>query len=151
MKNKKLKNKRSMDIINLLGIKYKIMEHQDWNDVVLHVKRDPKRKNYDTKNVDVRKKTTHASYVGKIEKACENDTYHVKKVSPQFQQSIQRTRQEKNLTQKQLATMCNLQTSVIRDYEAGTAIPSPKEVNIIKNVLGIKNCHKKLPLSFLFS
>jgi putative transcription factor len=114
------------------------MEHQDWNDVILHVKHDPKQKKYDTTNVEIKKKQTHVSHASKIEKECENDTYHIKKVPPQLQQSIQKARQEKNLTQKQLATMCNMQVSVIRDYESGNAIPSQREVNIIRNILGLK-------------
>jgi ribosome-binding protein aMBF1 (putative translation factor) len=113
------------------------MEHQDWEDVIFHAKKDPKQLRYDTKNIEVIKKTTPNNQFRKIEKACENDTYQVRKVPTDLQQSIQQARQQQGFTQKQLATMCNLQTSVIRDYEAGVAIPTKNEIATIKRILKI--------------
>jgi len=122
------------------------MEHQDWNDVILHTKKDTTQKiNRDIKTIDVKKKTSVKSSQNQpspnkahiIEQQCENDTFHVKKLKPQTKMSIQRARQSKNLTQSQLAALCNLQTTIIRDYENGTAVPSKQTLQKIGSALGI--------------
>lgn len=73
----------------------------------------------------------------KIEERSEEGDYQIQKVSRDFQLKLQRARQDKHLTQKQLASLCNLQESVIRNYEQGNAIPNYKEINKIGQVLGV--------------
>ena len=50
---------------------------------------------------------------------------------------MQQGRQEKQMTQKQLAFACNLPESKIKDYENGTAIPDQREISKISKALGL--------------
>ena len=70
-----------------------------------------------------------------ITKIDEGD-YTIKKVSGSLSQQIIKARQEKGWTQKELATSCNFNVAIIRDYENGTGIPKNSEMNIMTNILG---------------
>jgi transcriptional regulator with XRE-family HTH domain len=56
---------------------------------------------------------------------------------------IQKARQRKQLTQKDLADLSNLPIGTIRAYEKGTAVPNPGELNAMGKVLGITLSNKK--------
>jgi len=51
---------------------------------------------------------------------------------------IQQGRQEKKLTQKELATRINEKPQVINDYEGGRAIPNQQVLAKIERIIGIK-------------
>ena len=52
--------------------------------------------------------------------AIENaEDFHVEKVSMSLQRAIQKARQDKGMSQKDLATKINEKPSVVADYEAG--------------------------------
>ncbi|KAG8190399.1 hypothetical protein JTE90_022041 [Oedothorax gibbosus] len=51
---------------------------------------------------------------------------------------IQQGRQNKNLTQKDLATRINEKPQVINDYEAGRAVPNQQILTKIERVIGMK-------------
>lgn len=65
--------------------------------------------------------------------------FHVERVSLSLGKAIQQARQEKSLTQKDLATKVNEKPSVINDYESGRA-PNPNQQLLAKmeRVLGVK-------------
>ena len=77
----------------------------------------------------------------KIEKIADGDEDVVMKsntVSPDLKLQIQQARQAKKLTQKQLATSCNLPESVIKSYENGTAQANGQELAKMSRILGVK-------------
>lgn len=67
-----------------------------------------------------------------------DDVVSVKKVEANVGKTISQVRQEKKLTQKDLATRCNEKPQVINDYEAGRAIPNQQVLAKIERVLGVK-------------
>ncbi|XP_051175569.1 endothelial differentiation-related factor 1 homolog [Leptopilina boulardi] len=60
------------------------------------------------------------------------------KVSLDLGKLIQQGRQNKGLSQKDLATKVNEKAQVINDYEAGRGIPNQLVIGKIEKVLGIK-------------
>ncbi|XP_071476494.1 endothelial differentiation-related factor 1 homolog [Diadema antillarum] len=68
----------------------------------------------------------------------ETEELHHNRVSMDVGKIIQRARQEKNFTQKDLATKINEKPQVINDYEAGRAIPNNQIFNKLERVLGVK-------------
>lgn len=73
-----------------------------------------------------------------IEKNADSeDVIRTPKVTNNFCKQMQQARQEKQMTQKQLAFACNLPESKIKDYENGTAIPNQKEISKINKALGL--------------
>lgn len=67
-----------------------------------------------------------------------DDVVSVKKVDVSVGKTISQTRQEKKLTQKDLATRVNEKPQVINDYEAGRAVPNQQVLAKIERVLGVK-------------
>jgi len=51
---------------------------------------------------------------------------------------IQKGRQDKKLTQKELATKINEKPQIVNDYEAGRAIPNQQVLGKLERALGIK-------------
>ncbi|EDR29282.1 hypothetical protein, conserved [Entamoeba dispar SAW760] len=84
--------------------------------------------------------TTSGSDIRTIErKADEGETPLVhKQVSHKVSLEIQRARQEKHLTQKELAQKINEKPQTIADYESGRAIPSQQVLAKLERVLGVK-------------
>lgn len=68
----------------------------------------------------------------------ENEVAPPAKVSMDVGKAIQRGRQEKKLTQKDLATRVNEKPNVINDYEAGRAVPNQQLLGKIERVIGLK-------------
>ena len=62
----------------------------------------------------------------------------MKKVDTNVGKAIQRARQEKKFTQKDLATKVNEKPNVINDYEAGRAIPNQQVLGKLERALGVK-------------
>lgn len=119
------------------------MSHQDWKPVVLRkstsqLKRS-EQKNVSSGNIVKRygggqnKQTINTSSISYDEDHVPKD-----KVSLTLRTQIQQARVAKGLTQKQLSTKCNLQASIIKDYEAGLAIPNSQILNKLRKVLGCK-------------
>ncbi|BFU19593.1 Helix-turn-helix protein, putative [Entamoeba histolytica HM-1:IMSS-B] len=84
--------------------------------------------------------TTSGSDIRSIErKADEGETPLVhKQVSHKVSLEIQRARQEKHLTQKELAQKINEKPQTIADYESGKAIPSQQVLAKLERILGVK-------------
>lgn len=73
----------------------------------------------------------------KIEQNAEEGIYQHKKVSYDLKMQIQKARQAKNMTQKQVAEKCQLPVQVIKNYEAGIGIPNSEYLTLIGRVLGV--------------
>ena len=72
----------------------------------------------------------------KIEKIVDSDEPLIKKtLSQSIRLSIQRKRNEKGWTQKDLANNCQISESIIKDYENGKGIPDQKILTKIMKVL----------------
>lgn len=78
-----------------------------------------------------------------IEKNAEEGNFKVDTVNHNLRMDIQRARQRKNLTQKDLADLSNLPLGTIRAYEKGTAIPNPNQLRAMSKVLGVTLSNKK--------
>jgi putative transcription factor len=67
----------------------------------------------------------------------DNESTKVKTVSHQLSAEIQRQRQLKNMTQKDLATLINEKQSVVTDYEQGKAVPNEGVIQRMEKALGV--------------
>ncbi|ANB13389.1 Mbf1p [Sugiyamaella lignohabitans] len=68
----------------------------------------------------------------------ENEVAPPAKISMDVGRALQKARQDKNLTQKDLATRVNEKPTVINDYEAGRAVPNQQLLAKIERVVGVK-------------
>lgn len=80
----------------------------------------------------------------------ENDVAPPPKVEISVGRAIQKARQEKQMTQKDLAQKINEKPQVVNEYEAGKAIPNQQILGKMERVLGIKLRGKNIgePLTF---
>jgi len=118
------------------------MEHQDWTTVVLNKKNAKIIKSENTEKVinsyaskNTQKSVATPAY--KIEEKVDGDDYQMPTISHKLQMQIQQARQAKKMTQKQFAQACNMQQTIIRDYENGSIIPNQKDILKMSKVLGI--------------
>ena len=72
-----------------------------------------------------------------VEQKADDGNYTLPTISRELQTQIQQARNQKGMSQKQLAVACNLQESIIRSYEQGTCLPNSKEMNVMSKVLGV--------------
>ena len=68
----------------------------------------------------------------------ETDIVKPKKIDLNVGKAIQKGRQAKNLTQKDLATKINEKPTVVNDYESGRGIPNQQVLAKMERALGIK-------------
>lgn len=68
----------------------------------------------------------------------DNEVAPPAKVTMEVGRAIQKGRQLKNFTQKDLATRVNEKQNVINDYEAGRAVPNQQLLGKMERALGIK-------------
>nr|ADO28206.1 endothelial differentiation-related factor 1-like protein [Ictalurus furcatus] len=68
----------------------------------------------------------------------ETEELHHERVALSVGKAIQQGRQNKGLTQKDLATKINEKPQVIADYEAGKAIPNNQVMGKIERAIGLK-------------
>ena len=59
-------------------------------------------------------------------------------VSKDLKLALQKARNAKGLTQKQLAAQCQMQPQVINEYESGKAIPNNQIIAKLERALGAK-------------
>lgn len=67
-----------------------------------------------------------------------DDVVPTKKLDMNVGKAIQQARQEKKLTQKDLATKINEKPNVINDYEAGRAVPNQQLLGKLERALGVR-------------
>jgi len=132
------------------------MEHQDWGNVSWDTRGSKKsgqskKKQLQTAarqgSVDVDKKynagtnTQSSSGEGKsaVKIEAETESFSVPKVSVELRKLIMQARTSAKMTQKDLATACNLKVSIIQDYEAGKAIPNSAMLKKIERAIKQKS------------
>ncbi|KAJ3050363.1 multiprotein-bridging factor 1, partial [Quaeritorhiza haematococci] len=95
-------------------------------------------------SVQTEKKVVHTNVKGSLDpsKAAkidrETEDFHIERVNLSVAKAIQKGRQEKGLTQKELATKINEKQTVVNEYEAGKGIPNQQILGKMERVLGIK-------------
>jgi len=108
------------------------MNHQDWEPVIV-------RKRSTTNATRSSTKQRHNPLGAALFRELDSDNPTApKKVNHATATSIQKARNAKGLTQKQLASRINVPASTINDYESGRAIPDRCLLNKIGRTLGIK-------------
>ena len=117
------------------------LAHQDWKAVTLHrnytASETLKKAQRTGTSTSVEKQTTQGvSNSKKLDN--ETETFNIVKSGLTLGKEIQQGRSNKNLTQKQLATMLNEKPQVIQQYENGQAIPNPQIINKLQKALGVK-------------
>ena len=108
------------------------MEHQDWNTVVW--------------NKPVKKRETKAERVAREKPSGTKQFINLdgdnpdapKKVDYDLRMNIQKARQAKKMTQKELAGKINVQANIVNDYESGKTVPSSAILAKMARVLGTK-------------
>ena len=90
-------------------------------------------KKYGSTNV---KSNPEGQRLTKLDKT--DDVVAVKKLDSNVGKVISQARQEKKLTQKDLATKVNEKPQVINDYVAGRAIPNQQVLGKLERTLGVK-------------
>lgn len=105
--------------------------HQDWNQIVLTNESNKKQKSHEIKN----KPNDNLAHAYKLENDSEN--FKNKRVTSSVRNQIIKARASKKMTQKELATRSNLQSTIISDIESGRAIYNPQHIRKIGRVLGI--------------
>ncbi|GBG25779.1 Multiprotein-bridging factor 1 [Hondaea fermentalgiana] len=121
------------------------MEHQDWADVTWS-KAPSKASAARSGLLDTEKKVgaggnTQAaagpSHAARVEE--DSESFANAKVSLELKKLLQQERTKAGMTQKELATACNLKANIIQDYEAGKAIPNSMLLKKIERALKQKN------------
>lgn len=77
------------------------------------------------------------SHAIKVERACEDGSFVPKKLPKEFSLEIQRARQAKGWTQKELALKLGVTADIVKKYENGTIVPQGAVTGKIKQVLGL--------------
>lgn len=68
----------------------------------------------------------------------ETEELHHEKIGMDVGRLIQQGRQDKKLTQKELATKINEKPQIVNDYEAGRAIPNQQVMGKLERALGLR-------------
>ena len=118
------------------------MEHQDWTTVTLKKKNNKPKTNTNESSIPV---SQHINKQNKsnvnsaiIERKMDEGTFELPKVTHNLQQQLQKARQEKSMTQKELANKCNLTESTVKSYESGKAVPNQSDIDKMSKALGIR-------------
>mmetsp|Transcript_18348 Transcript_18348/g.36054 ORF Transcript_18348/g.36054 Transcript_18348/m.36054 type:complete len:174 (-) Transcript_18348:640-1161(-) len=120
------------------------MDHQDWESVTWS-KAPSKVSAARAGQLDTEKKfgaggnaqASGGSNAVKLEE--DSESFANAKVSQELKKMLQLERQKAGLTQKDLATACNLKATIIQDYEAGKAIPNSMVIKKIERAIKQKN------------
>ena len=105
------------------------MLHQDWNPVVFHGKSTHTRKT-NTRKTKI-KSTTKPNTNNKIKLTTKPPSLTLRK-------ALIKGRNEKKLSQKDLALQLNIKQNIITAYENGTLKPGNRILEKLQRILGIK-------------
>lgn len=110
------------------------MEHQDWEQYIIHCKTSKQDKN------DKLKKNNHIENTREniLEKKVSTGNLKHKKVTKELSQEIQKARLSSGLTQKDLAKQLSIPQNIINDIECGKAIYNGQQISKIKRKLKLK-------------
>ena len=112
-----------------------IMEHQDWESIIIKAKHKDGTGYTDTKTQEDQQKVNFNNFEKKFEKNIENGTMKTVKVDKNKSLSIQQKRLAKGLTQKDLANKINVPIKTINEIESGKAKNNPQIINRINRIL----------------
>lgn len=79
---------------------------------------------------------TEGQRLAKIDR--DNEVAPPAKIDMSVGRAIQKGRQDKGLTQKELASKINEKPNVVNDYEAGRAVPNQQLLGKIERAVGVK-------------
>jgi ribosome-binding protein aMBF1 (putative translation factor) len=113
------------------------MEHQDWEQYIIHCNSDKKEKK-EKKEKEKKTGPNHFLKDIKLDKKIEEGDLKHQKINKELSKQIQQARLSKGYTQKDLANKLSLQASIINDIECGRAIYNGQQISKIKRILGIK-------------
>lgn len=118
-----------------------MQDFQDFRPVVLHAKNNNKNlKTQDKTSLEnmarIHDVNGHLKTMSKLDN--ETEDFHIDRVSSTLKQHILKARNEKKMTQAQLAQAINEKPQVIQEYESGKAVPKPQVLNKLSRVLGVK-------------
>jgi DNA-binding XRE family transcriptional regulator len=111
------------------------MEHQDFKQVTLN---NPQKvealRKFNTKNVIIPRKE-HEQKIVKIDE--NNNIVKINKISPVTSNFIRNARNEKKITQKEMAQKTNLPLKTINDIEKGSCVYKATDINKIAKYLNV--------------
>ncbi len=107
------------------------MHHQDWENIVFN------KKSEDLAKQEILRKHNPPG-TAKFRELDSEDPPAPEKVKNSTSMAIQKARQAKKMTQKDLAILLNIQACVISEYESGNATPNRQILSKISKVLGVK-------------
>ena len=106
------------------------MDNQDWKQVTWH----NKNKTVKNKKQIINKQSSTSQLKNKLDNT---EIGQIKTIGKKVGSIIQKSRTAKKITQKDLAKLINQNTSVIVDYEKGTAKPNQIIINKLEIHLGV--------------
>lgn len=106
------------------------MQHQDWNTVKWNKKLSQPNRD--------RERKENPPGTARFRNLDSDDPTPSKKISHCLKMKIQKGRQTKKMSQRDLAVALNVQMSVIKNYESGKAIPCKSTLSKIGRLLGVK-------------
>tara|TARA_A100001015_G_C15036218_1_gene736377 strand:+ start:3667 stop:4008 length:342 start_codon:yes stop_codon:yes gene_type:complete len=109
------------------------MDHQDWGTNIINIQNKEPSK-------PVQKivlSESHSHFV-KLNNADGEDGFHQETISYSLRMEIQKARNAKKLSQKQLAKNLNISATIIHEYESGKSIPNPSMLVKLSKELGVK-------------
>jgi len=115
------------------------MEHQDWENYIIHCKGGDKTLDGKDKIPDDKKKNTDVLQKDtKLEKKIEEGNMKHQKIDPELSKKIQQGRLSKGLTQKQLANQLSIPVTEINEIENGRFTYNGQKISKVKRFLSIK-------------
>ncbi|KAH9779018.1 multiprotein-bridging factor 1b [Citrus sinensis] len=125
---------------------------QDWEPVVIKKKAPNAATKKDEKVVNAARRAAHAGTnkaassstslnTRKLDEDTENLAHD--RVPSELKKAIVQARNDKKLTQSQLAQLINEKPQVIQEYESGKAIPNQQILTKLERALGVKLRGKK--------
>ncbi len=116
------------------------MSNQNWDQVVIHKNtRSKTKKTSSIGNILNKYGTPNSKKSDQVKKSVKEDTgdYSITRVSSSISKQIQKARNTKGISQKELALKINQKSTLISEYESGKAIPNSRILAQIGNVLGV--------------
>ena len=116
------------------------MEHQDWENYIVHCKGVTKQPNKETVGKEKAKKanTDTIQKDTKLEKKIEDGNLKHQKIDSELSKQIQQRRLSKGLTQKQLANQLSIPVNEINEMESGRFVHNGQKISKVKRILSIK-------------
>lgn len=111
------------------------MSNQDWETVTIRSKRNPAYNYLNASGGTGRSTISHEARIARELDEDNGTSLHIKRLSEESRRTIIAVRAEKEWDQKKLNMMCAFPKNTIRDIEAGHVHPSPKQLNVLNNIL----------------